>query len=258
MCCVIKPMVTWNLQDVGSISRERCGGQGYLSVNRLGDLLAFSHAGITAEGDNRVLIQKVCKEYTADLAKGKIENPAMTMCPEKDLPKLDKIDNLDVILNLLRFRLTTLSTDLMMRMQKKVLEEKRPLFDVWMYEESDIIQDCGTCYGEHMSYSATLNQSKSGVFGPTNQKLMDTVLMIYGLDLIYRDLGWFLSQGVLNNTVGMNLGDVRSHYVKMISANVNDLIDGFAIDPIYSPIATDYETFNATKNEGELGPAPRL
>jgi len=33
-CCVIKPMVTWNLQTVGAVMRERTGGQGYLSVNR--------------------------------------------------------------------------------------------------------------------------------------------------------------------------------------------------------------------------------
>ena len=38
---------------------ERCGGQGYLLVNRVGEALAFAHAGMTAEGDNRVLTQKV-------------------------------------------------------------------------------------------------------------------------------------------------------------------------------------------------------
>jgi acyl-CoA oxidase len=36
-----------------SSCRERCGGQGYLSVNRFGELIGFAHAGMTAEGDNR-------------------------------------------------------------------------------------------------------------------------------------------------------------------------------------------------------------
>lgn len=35
------------------LCRERCGGQGYLSVNRFGELIGFAHAGMTAEGDNR-------------------------------------------------------------------------------------------------------------------------------------------------------------------------------------------------------------
>lgn len=34
MCCVIKPLASWNLEEVVSVSRERCGGQGYLSCNR--------------------------------------------------------------------------------------------------------------------------------------------------------------------------------------------------------------------------------
>ena len=55
-------------QETVTTCRERCGGQGYLSVNRFGVLLGFAHAGMTAEGDNRVLMQKVAKEYLATLA----------------------------------------------------------------------------------------------------------------------------------------------------------------------------------------------
>jgi acyl-CoA oxidase len=33
-----------------------------LAANRLGECIAFAHSGITAEGDNRVLMQKVTKE----------------------------------------------------------------------------------------------------------------------------------------------------------------------------------------------------
>lgn len=50
LCCVIKPLVTWNAERVASVSRERCGGQGYLSCNRFGQAIGFSHAGMTAEG----------------------------------------------------------------------------------------------------------------------------------------------------------------------------------------------------------------
>lgn len=48
LCCVIKPLVTWHYERVASICRERCGGQGYLSVNRFGSFIGFSHAGMTA------------------------------------------------------------------------------------------------------------------------------------------------------------------------------------------------------------------
>eukprot|EP00879_Flechtneria_rotunda_P002191 GHRR01002377.1.p1 GENE.GHRR01002377.1~~GHRR01002377.1.p1 ORF type:complete len:601 (+),score=233.83 GHRR01002377.1:928-2730(+) len=62
LCCAIKPLCAWNAEDCATTSRERCGGQGYLSVNRFGELIGFAHAGMTAEGDNRVLMQKVAKE----------------------------------------------------------------------------------------------------------------------------------------------------------------------------------------------------
>jgi acyl-CoA oxidase len=60
MCCAVKPMAAWHVERVTSVARERCGGQGYLSVNRFGPFVGLAHAAMTAEGDNSVLMQKVC------------------------------------------------------------------------------------------------------------------------------------------------------------------------------------------------------
>ena len=62
LCCVLKPLVTWHAENTATTTRERCGGQGYLSANRFGEAIGGAHAGLTAEGDNRVLMQKVTKE----------------------------------------------------------------------------------------------------------------------------------------------------------------------------------------------------
>lgn len=62
LCCALKPAMGWHAENVVSECRERTGGQGYLSCNQFGELWAFAHAGITAEGDNRVLWAKVTKE----------------------------------------------------------------------------------------------------------------------------------------------------------------------------------------------------
>lgn len=60
---VSRPFVcSFSHQETATTCRERCGGQGYLSCNRFGSLIGFAHAGMTAEGDNRVLLQKVAKE----------------------------------------------------------------------------------------------------------------------------------------------------------------------------------------------------
>lgn len=54
---------------------ERCGGQGYLACNRLMELFQGAHSGITAEGDNSVLMQKVAKEILELREKGKYVTP---------------------------------------------------------------------------------------------------------------------------------------------------------------------------------------
>ena len=45
LCCGIKPLCGWNAEQAASVCRERCGGQGYLSVNKFGSILGFAHAG---------------------------------------------------------------------------------------------------------------------------------------------------------------------------------------------------------------------
>merc|ERR1719187_2700367 len=81
MCCAIKPLSSWLLDEAVSVSRERCGGQGFLSCNRFGVFLGLAHAAMTAEGDNSVLMQKVAKERLDILAKTglpKLSTPSST------------------------------------------------------------------------------------------------------------------------------------------------------------------------------------
>lgn len=81
LCCIDKTMNGWNLERVASVCRERCGGQGYLAVNKFGDYLATAHAALTAEGDNRVLMVKICKDMQTNILKKGHKMPEMTMCP---------------------------------------------------------------------------------------------------------------------------------------------------------------------------------
>ena len=48
-----RPLPPALLTDTAPSPPLRCGGQGYLSCNRFGQILGFAHAGMTAEGDNR-------------------------------------------------------------------------------------------------------------------------------------------------------------------------------------------------------------
>lgn len=52
---------------MATVCRERSGGQGFLACNRFGEYLTLSHAAITAEGDNRVLMTKIVKDLMTNI-----------------------------------------------------------------------------------------------------------------------------------------------------------------------------------------------
>lgn len=62
ICCTDKTLVGWHAERSISTMRERCGGQGFLAANMFGEAICASHAAVTAEGDNKVLMIKVVKD----------------------------------------------------------------------------------------------------------------------------------------------------------------------------------------------------
>jgi len=80
--CACKCLVTWNMEHTSAICRERCGGGSFLSAAEIPNGMLGSHSGMTAEGDNRVLMQKVVKDIMADMQNDLHRTGEMTMCPE--------------------------------------------------------------------------------------------------------------------------------------------------------------------------------
>jgi len=103
---------------------------------------------MTAEGDNRVLMQKVVKDILSDMQKGIHKMPKMTQCPKRQIPAMKSISNLETLTNLIYFREAAEIKSLGKLLQSKILEQGKPFFDVWMYEVSDEIQALATAFGE--------------------------------------------------------------------------------------------------------------
>lgn len=74
-CCVVKAMMAWQTEKTTRICRERCGGASLLRKNLIGDTLFGSHSGMTAEGDNKVLMQKVVKDIFSHTQKNRHDAP---------------------------------------------------------------------------------------------------------------------------------------------------------------------------------------
>lgn len=72
----IKAISTWNALETIQISREACGGQGFLSENRLVELRKDLDVYATFEGDNHVLLQLVAKRLLQNYAE-KMRDPEL-------------------------------------------------------------------------------------------------------------------------------------------------------------------------------------
>lgn len=238
MCCVIKPLASWNLEEVVSVSRERCGGQGYLSCNRFGTFLGLAHAAMTAEGDNCVLMQKVAKERLAAF-KPLPMNPGLPEDPA----------NIAYLHDLLNRR----ENQLFMTLGKKLMAAgKAGLFDTWMMQESDLVQAAARAFGERLI---------SDQFGEVIKTCEDSLKPIltklhhlYLVDIVEKNLGVFIGNGIITPDVATKATSVSQSLCKDIAPHALTLCDAFAIsEPMLSaPIALDWVDYNVGDNQGEV------
>lgn len=59
---------------------------------------------MTAEGDNRVLMQKVVKDILSDTQKKQHPMPTMSMCPKREIPTKSRVSDLETLVNLIYYR----------------------------------------------------------------------------------------------------------------------------------------------------------
>lgn len=250
LCSGIKALVTWNCENVVSTCRERCGGQGYLSANRFGEIIGLAHAGVTAEGDNKVLMQKVTKEVS-ELIKSKKHQLYLG----KDYSGSTDLNDLEYLEHLFGVRESKLAMNLQNQLGSK-MKDGKSLYQVWMMEESMLIQDCAMAYVERMVLTQFLKaiERADASLRPTLIKLCK----LFAMQCIQRDIGWYLCHDIISKDHGLQIDQLISTLCadseEGLGNDVLSLIDAFGI-PDYvmaAPIALDWVKFNEKDNQGEI------
>ncbi len=251
MCCAIKPMTAWHLNKTVTTCRERCGGQGYLSINRFGTVFASAHAGMTAEGDNSVLMQKVAKEHMGLFQPHNLERPHDGVVDPS---------NIHHLMYLIKARENGLHSDLQGKLKKAFAYDKvgktvgkfiksvgdsmldKGLFNTWMYEEQDKIQAFAKSYADRLvceSFLETIkeNTGKGDEFkgcptGPsplvTNatadlEPMLKKLLHLHMLSRIEADLSYFLLSGLIDAQVGQQIVECN----RKLCAELGNILLGF-------------------------------
>ena len=263
MCCAIKPFSSWHLGNVVTTTRERCGGQGYLSVNRIGTYFGSAHAGQTAEGDNSVLMQKVAKEHLG------LFKPHTDSAPANlDLSNVNHIEYIlkareNLLYGILRKKMA--SALIYTKVGKKMpgmlkpfgekLQEKG-IFNTWMLQEQDLIQSFARSYADRIICEA-FKETLAGKFGAVDASLEETlnqVFLLHLLSTLEKDLPTFLENDLLNPGQAQQVLDLNRQLCEDLAPKSLALIESFGLpeEMLQSPIASDWVDYNAYDNQGEI------
>ena len=259
LCCVMKTQISWHAENSATTSRERCGGQGFLAANRLGEGIVGGHAGITAEGDNRVLMQKIAKELLGLADKKKVAKQMLVSY----LPSIvrrtihgtltGQLSDHKFLLRLLRVRELQLLSELALSLNQNKKKGKS-LFEIWMYEKSDLIQGLAQAHSERVIFDACVDTL--GSCEESLKPILNQLFILTAIDWIEKDLGWFVSQKVISSRLGQKVPEYGRKLCAQIAPSAIPLIDAFGIPEHmrYAPIAGDWIKYNQTDNFGELIP----
>lgn len=249
--CATKCLASWNAAEVGTTVRERCGGGGFLAYNRVAEVIVAGHSGMTAEGDNRVLMQKIVKDIIADSMKQRHRAPVMSKCPIRQIPKQESVTDLESLWNMIFFREVAELKTINQGVQQKMGAEGKKFYDIWMFEVSDNIQAVAQAYSERLAVeSALANIAKCR--NKETKDMLEKLLRLHCLALVRKDLGWYMVNGVIGSTKAAE--GVETDFqtaVKEVVPYINDVLDGFDVPNIpqlYGPIARDYVKFNAQRD----------
>lgn len=253
LCCAIKPLVAWHTERTATLCRERCGGQGYLSVNRFGQIIGFAHAAMTAEGDNRVLMQKVAKETLDRFTAGKLPHlkaDAAAPAPVQ-VASPQALGEAALLATLLRRREARLFDALAASMASQ-LSAGATVFDVWMHRESDAVQAAAAAFGERMVFDA-FAETVAKAPAPL-QAALRPLLTLYAVDCVERDLGWYITDGLLTVAHAKAVPPLARQLCAQVGSNMGFYTQAFGIPEhlVCAPIAGDWEAYNETDNRGEI------
>lgn len=175
LACIIKPLLAWHTQDMVTKCREMTGGEGFLEANQFGEGFAASQAGITAEGDSKVLCIKVASELTRHANKS---DAYLHLLPYFS-DYFTNIYNLNYRHHRLLYELMYITG----------MSGKDGYYDVWMKEHSDRVQQVAISYGEMMVQEELERYS--------NLPLVDDLHEYYTLSKLIEHADWYLANWMM-------------------------------------------------------------
>lgn len=249
----LKALTTSFAVTTARACREACGGQGYLSVNRLPDLCADVEIFTTFEGDNTILLQLVAKSLLSGFRRRfegagvggvvrHLAEKAKVAVLEKNFVAVrrtasDHLRDRAFHLAALRFReehlLATAAARIKSRLAKKV-DGNQALLEVQEHLVALARAHADTLALELFDEAL----SKDAIDDPA-RALLDKLGALHAISVIRDDASFFFARGYLEADKERALREESEALIRELRANAVGLVDAFGIPDacLAAPIA---------------------
>jgi len=263
-----KAVMTWQMRDCMQSCREACGGQGYLSENRIGPVKNDHDVQMTFEGDNSVLLQRTGKMVFEDFKRWeKMRSTATkrTDAAREKLPGcLEFVDSLELngersslrieckanmmafIRGALTERLVLLLQFLRSKVDEQTAQGVNPFY-IWNHC-SMIASDVALAYIDLVLWSMynkelTRMRAESHLCPVTMETLEDCALL-YGAQQILNNPQFVTMDCVTKKEVAL-LEEYKDKVCILLTPKSKSLVASFGIPKnLLGPIAGDWVAFN--------------
>jgi acyl-CoA oxidase len=247
----LKSFATWNTTATLQECREACGGKGYLSENRIGDLKNDSDIYTTFEGDNTVLMQLVAKSRLTEFKQefsnmnafgilNYVASQAATVISEKnpfatrstsDEHLLDPEFHMHAFVYRERDILTSAAKRL-----RRHIKDGMDSFDAFNVSQHHLVQ-VGFAYIERIileKFQEAVNNTKDKGCKEVLQKLCN----LFALSQIEKNKGWYLEQGYMEGAKTKAIRKLMNQLCWEIRQEAVPLVEAFRIpETCLAPIA---------------------
>ncbi len=248
----LKALASWHAVDAARGCREACGGQGYLSVNRLPDLCADVEIFTTFEGDNTVLLQLVAKSLLSGFQRrfeggglGSVARHlfgiARTAVAEKNPVAVRRTDNAhlrdrDFHLAALRYREEKLLVTAAARLRKRLGAKMDP--HEAMLEVQEHLVALARAHGDRLALS-WFDEAVSALPAGSVRDRLDRLGALHALTVLRTEAAFYLSDGYFDAVKERAIREEGESLLRELQPDAVGLVDAFGIPPacLAAPIA---------------------
>ncbi len=250
----LKAYSSWHTVATLQTCRECCGGQGYLRVNRIAQLMDDTDVYTTFEGDNTVLLQLVAKGLLTryrhqfeDLRLGGLVRylASRAMAALADINpvfprRTDEahLRNPEFHLHAVRYREERLLVSAARRL-KALIDDGRDSFEALNLCQDHLVT-LALAYVERV----VVEQFQQAVAGLEDEALAPVMTRLYDLWALWRiesDRGWFLENGYLEGSKAKAIRSLVNRLLAEVRPDALGLVEAFGIPDncLAAPIAFD-------------------